>query len=120
MIGVCVSLSRSTYCFFFVQSKKVVAKTISKPFVFVHISLKIQGVHKILCFFRFLENIPDSGLSLFSLGQSVYTHQAGRKPALQQNRQSSEKSQNFKEKTQYLMNTLYLLNKESTDKVIRS
>ena len=38
----------------------------------------------------------------------VYTHQAGRKPALQQNWQSSEKSQNFKEKTQYLMNPLQL------------
>ena len=31
----------------------------------------------------------------------------GRTLALQQNWQSSEKSQNFKEKTQYLMNTLY-------------
>ena len=30
----------------------------------------------------------------------VHTHQAGRTPALQQNWQSSEKSQNFKEKTQ--------------------
>ena len=38
----------------------------------------------------------------------VYTHQAGRKPELKQNWQSSEKSQSFKEKTQYLMNTLYL------------
>ena len=28
----------------------------------------------------------------------VYTYQAGRKPALQQNWQSSEKSQNYKEK----------------------
>ena len=28
----------------------------------------------------------------------MYTHQAGRKPVLQQNWQSSEKSQNFKEK----------------------
>ena len=33
----------------------------------------------------------------------------GRTLALQQNWQSSEKSQNFKEKTQYLMNTLYYL-----------
>ena len=38
--------------------------------------------------------------------QCVYTQQAGRTPALQQNWQSSEKSQNFKEKKQYLMNTL--------------
>ena len=47
----------------------------------------------IVFFTEFLKNIPDS-------------HQAGRKPALQQNWQSSEKSQNFKEKTQYLRNTL--------------
>ena len=33
---------------------------------------------------------------------------AGRTPALQQNWQSSEKSQNVKEKTQYLMNTQYM------------
>ena len=41
--------------------------------------------------------------------QFVYTKQAGRKPTLQQNWQSSEKSQDFEEKTQYLLNTLYLL-----------
>ena len=46
--------------------------------------------------------------SVFPRCQCVYTHQAGRKPALQQNWQSSEKSQHFKEKTQYLMNTLYM------------
>ena len=39
----------------------------------------------------------------------MYTHLAGRKPTLQQNWQSLEKSQNFKEKPQYLMNTLYLI-----------
>ena len=51
-----------------------------------------------------------SGFWLFSViprFQCVYTHQAGRKLALHQSWQSSEKSQNFKEKTQYLMNTLY-------------
>ena len=37
----------------------------------------------------------------------MYTHQAGSAQALQQNWQSSEKSSNFKENTQYLMNTLY-------------
>ena len=37
--------------------------------------------------------------------QCVYT-MAGRTPALQQNWQSSEKSQHLKEKTQYLMSTL--------------
>ena len=40
--------------------------------------------------------------------QCVYTHKAGKKPALQQSWQSSEKSQNFKEITQYLLNTLYI------------
>ena len=45
--------------------------------------------------------------SVFPRCQCVYTHQAGRTPALQQNWQSSEISQHFKEKTQYLMNTLY-------------
>ena len=52
-----------------------------------------------------------SGLWPFSVlpqCQCVYTHQAGRTQALQQNWQSSEKSQNFKEKTQYLMNNLYI------------
>ena len=45
--------------------------------------------------------------SVFPRCQCVYTYQAGRKQALQQNWQSSEKSQIFKIKTQYLMNTLY-------------
>ena len=45
--------------------------------------------------------------TVFPWCQCVYTHQAGRAPALQQNWKSSEKSQNFKGKTQYLMNTLY-------------
>ena len=47
--------------------------------------------------------------SVFPRCHCVYTHKAGRTPALQQNWQSSEKSQNFKEKTHFLMNTLYLL-----------
>ena len=58
-------------------------------------------------FSKILEYILDSGRSRFS--SVVYTDDlmAGRTPALQQNWQSSEKSQHFKEKTQYLMNTLY-------------
>ena len=36
--------------------------------------------------------------TVFPRCQCVYTHQAGRTPALQQNWQSSEKSQHFKEK----------------------
>ena len=47
--------------------------------------------------------------TLAFLSASVCVHTpAGRKPALQQNLQSSEISQNFKGKIQYLMNTLYL------------
>ena len=41
-----------------------------------------------IVFFRIFKNIPESGLSLFSLG---HAHQADRKPALHQNWQSSEK-----------------------------
>ena len=67
----------------------------------------IQGVHKILCFLPKI--LKYSGLwpfSVFPRCQFVYTQQAGRKPALlQQNLQCSEKSQNVKEKTQYLMHT---------------
>ena len=58
----------------------------------------IRGVLKILKY---------SGLFPFSVFHRCHFHQAGRTPALQQNWQSSERSQNFKEKTQYLMNTLY-------------
>ena len=36
----------------------------------------------------------------------------GQTPALQQNWQSSEKSQHFKKKAQYLINTLYVMKKE--------
>ena len=61
---------------------------------------------KYCVFFRIFKNILDS---VFPRCQCVYTPQAGRNPALQQNWQSSEKSQNFKEKTQYLMNILQLL-----------
>ena len=50
---------------------------------------------KYCVFFRIFQNIPNS---VFPRWQFVYTKQAGRKPALQQNWQSSEKSQNFKEK----------------------
>ena len=49
-------------------------------------------------------------LSVLPRCQCVYTKQTGRTPALQQNWQSSEKSQYFEDKTQYLLNTLYFLN----------
>ena len=57
-------------------------------------SLNIVFFSKILKYSRLLP------FSVFSRCQCVYTYQAGRTPALQQNRQSSEKSQHFKEKTQ--------------------
>ena len=65
-----------------------------------------------MCFFPKI--LKHSGLlpfSVFPRCQFVYTHNAGRTPALQQNWQSWEKSQNCKEKTQYLMNTLYMKGK---------
>ena len=46
-------------------------------------------------------------LSVSPRCQGVYT-MAGQTPAMKQNWQNSENSQHFKEKTQYLMNTLYL------------
>ena len=61
-------------------------------------------------FVFFQKNFEYSGLwpfSVFLWCQCVNTHQADGTPSLQQKGQSSEKSQNVKEKTQYLMNTLY-------------
>ena len=49
---------------------------------------------KYCVFSKILIYFPDS---IFSLCQCVYTQQAGRTPALQQNWQSSENSKNFKE-----------------------
>ena len=56
----------------------------------------IQGVHYILCFLKYSGLLP---FSPFPRSQCVYIHQAGKIPALQQNWQGSEKSQNFKENT---------------------
>ena len=50
---------------------------------------------KYCVFSKILIYFPDS---VFSRYQCVYTHPAGRTPALQQNWQSSEKLHNFKEK----------------------
>ena len=62
---------------------------------------------KYCVFQKILKYVPDSGLSRIPLGVSLYT-MAGQTPALQESLQSLEKSQHFKEKTQYLINTLYL------------
>ena len=65
----------------------------------------------------FSENFKIFRSLVFLSSPSVYTHKAARKPALQRNWQSSEKSQNLKEKTQYLMNTLYI-NREMMDMIV--
>ena len=53
----------------------------------------------IVFFSNVLKYIPDSGHSRFFLGVSVSGTMAGQTPALQQDWQSSEKSQHFKENT---------------------
>ena len=60
----------------------------------VHYIMLLKGC-ALYYFFQKNLNIPDS---VFPRRQCVYTHEAGRTPALQQNRQSSEKSQHFKKK----------------------
>ena len=55
----------------------------------------------IVFFPKILEYSGLWSFSVFPWCQCVYTHRAGRTPALQHNWQSSEK-------TQYLMNTLYI------------
>ena len=62
-----------------------------------------------IVFFEDFKIFRTLAFPVFPRCQCVYTLQAGSTPALQQNGQSSEKSQNFKEKAQYLINTLYIL-----------
>ena len=52
----------------------------------------------IVFFSKILKYIPDSGLTRFPLGVSVCTQWQVKPQRLQQNWQSSEKSQHFKEK----------------------
>ena len=80
--------------------------------IFQHYCFTIKMLYRVFikyCVFSEFLKIFLWPFSAFPRCQCVYTHQAGRKPALQQNWQSSEKSQHFKEKTQYLMNTLYII-----------
>ena len=72
------------------------------------ILLKDTGCSLNIVFFSEFLTIFFWPFSVFPRCQSVYIQQAGRKPAPQQNWQSSEKSQIFNEKTQYLMNTPYV------------
>ena len=60
----------------------------------VHYIMLLKGC-ALYYFFQKKLNIPDS---VFPRRQRVYTHRAGQTPALRQNWQSSEKSQQFKEK----------------------
>ena len=76
------------------RQSKIIWPDLTKVFFFANGI--IQVVHKILCFFqRFLEYSGLWPFSVFPCCQCVYTHQAGRTPALQQ---SSEKSHFFKGK----------------------
>ena len=59
----------------------------------------IQGVHYSVFFSKILKYSGLWPFSVFPRRQCVYTHQAGSTQALQQNWQSSEKSQHLKEKT---------------------
>ena len=56
--------------------------------------------------FKILKNIPDSVSACVHWTSRLDRQMVGRTPALQQNWQSLEKSQLFKEKTQYLLNTM--------------
>ena len=74
-----------------------------------------QGTECSLNIVFFPKILKYSGLwpfSVFPRCHCVYTHQAGRTPTLQQNWQSLEKSQNFKEKTQYLISISLTLRKK--------
>ena len=56
----------------------------------------------------FSENFKIFRSLVFLSSPSVYTHKAGRKTSAAAELAEFRKIQNFKEKTQYLMNTLYL------------
>ena len=61
---------------------------------------------KYCVFFKILKNIPDSVSACVHWTSRLDRQMVGPTPALQQNWQSLEKSQLFKEKTQYLLNTM--------------
>ena len=63
---------------------------------------------KIVFFSKILKYIPDSDLSRFPLGVSVCTQWQVKHRHCSRTCRIQKKSQNFKEKTQCLMNTLYL------------
>ena len=64
---------------------------------------------KYCVFSKIFKYIPDFVSACVHWTSRFGRQMARRTPALQQNWQSLEKSQLFKEKTQYLMNTLYIV-----------
>ena len=66
--------------------------------------------NKYCVFFRFLKNIPDYGLSLFSLGVSVCTHtrQVEHQQRCSRTGRVQENHKILRKKTQYLMSTVYV------------
>ena len=70
------------------------------------------------CVFSEFFNIPDSDLSLLSFGVSVCAHirQVENQPCSRTDKFS--KSQNYKEKTQYFINTLHYKCFEVVSKVL--
>ena len=61
-----------------------------------------------IVFFRFFKNISNSGLSLFSLGVSVCTHTRQVEHQSCSRTGRVKNNTKFKDRTQYLMNTLYM------------
>ena len=86
---------------FLVDKKKLISNHIFVLSLFLsHLcSYEYTGCSLNIVFFpKILKYSRHSVFPRFSRCQCVYTHQAGRIPALQQNWQSSENSKNFKEK----------------------
>ena len=96
-----LNASNDAFSFLFPPNKVEIAKSVLinlKVLKSMREAGEVQGVHLILCFFEDFKIY--SGLCPLSVSprfQCVYT-MAGQTPALQQNWQSSEKSQHFKEK----------------------
>ena len=87
-----LNASNDAFSFLFPPNKVEIAKSVLinlKVLKSMREAGEVQGVHLILCFFEDFNIF--SGLCLLSC-QYVYTRQAGRTPALQQNWQSSENS----------------------------
>ena len=86
------------------QAEEKIRKHDDRPIysvVLSHMPIHVYRVFIKYCvFFKILKYSGLLPFSVFPRCQCVYTHQAGRTPALQQSWQSLEKFRNFKEKTQ--------------------